>query len=100
VQTPDGKSYDVLFIGTDNGKVIKVVNADSADSHKTVNPVVIEEIQVFPLTVPIRNLQIVRDEAITEARLVVVTDSEIKALPLHRCNNEKITSCRSDVTLR
>ena len=26
VKTPGGKTYDVLFIGTDNGKVIKAVN--------------------------------------------------------------------------
>jgi semaphorin 6 len=94
VKTPGGKAYDVLFIGTDNGKVIKAVNAESADSATKVNPVVIEEIQVFPPNVPIRNLKVVRDKTVMEGRLVVVSDSEIQALRLHRCYSDKIISCR------
>lgn len=58
VKTPGGKTYDVLFIGTDNGKVIKAINAESADSHERVNPVVIEEIQAFPTTVPVRGIKV------------------------------------------
>ena len=58
VKTPGGKTYDVLFIGTDNGKVIKAINAESADSHERVNPVVIEEIQAFPMTVPVRGIKV------------------------------------------
>jgi semaphorin 6 len=94
VKTPGGKTYDVLFIGTDNGKVIKAVNAESADSATKVNPVVIEEIQVFPPNVPIRNLKVVRDKTVMDGRLVVVSDSEIQSLRLHRCYSDKIISCR------
>jgi len=94
VKTLDGKAYDVLFIGTDNGKVIKAVNAASADSPNKVNTVVIEEIQVFPSNVAIRNLKVVRDKSVTEGRLIVVSDAEVQALRLNRCFSEKITSCR------
>ncbi|XP_037074527.1 semaphorin-1A-like, partial [Pollicipes pollicipes] len=45
----EGKSHqhvDVLFVGTDNGRIIKAFNAH----HKMAAPVVIEEIQAFPST--------------------------------------------------
>lgn len=94
VRTPGGKAYDVLFIGTDSGKILKTVNAESADTIDRVSPVVIEDIQVFPSNVPIRNLKVVRDSLVPEGRLVIVTDSEIKSIRLHRCYSDKIISCR------
>lgn len=44
----------------DHGKIIKAVNAESADSSKKVNSVVIEELDVLPTNEPIRNLEIIR----------------------------------------
>ncbi|KAJ9597977.1 hypothetical protein L9F63_011178, partial [Diploptera punctata] len=83
VRTPDGKAYDVLFIGTDDGKVIKVLNAASFDSDKTVNSVVIEELQVLPPSVAVKNLYVVRMDG-EESKLVVVSDDEIQAVKLQR----------------
>jgi hypothetical protein len=83
---------------TDNGKVIKAVNAASADTTERVTPVVIEEIQVFPPQVAIRNLKVVRDSNLPDGRLVVVSDGEVQALRLHRCYSDKILSCRYVVT--
>ncbi|XP_046404618.1 semaphorin-1A [Ischnura elegans] len=102
IKTPGGNTYDVLFIGTDNGKVIKAVNADSADTVKQVNPVVIEEIQVFPPNVPIRNLKVVRETrgSVQDGRLVVVSDHEVQSLRLHRCYSDKILSCSECVALQ
>ncbi|KAG8232770.1 hypothetical protein J437_LFUL012909 [Ladona fulva] len=102
IKTPGGKAYDVLFIGTDNGKVIKAVNADSADTTKHVNPVVIEEIQVFPPNVPIRNLKVVRETrgSVQNGRLIVVSDQEVQSLSLHRCYSDKILSCSECVALQ
>ncbi|XP_067002986.1 semaphorin-1A [Anabrus simplex] len=100
IKTPGGKPYDVLFIGTDNGKVIKAVNADSADTLNRVSPVVIEEIQVFPPHVPVRNLKVVRDSSLPDGRLVVVADGEVQALRLHRCYSDKILSCSECVALQ
>ncbi|KAK7863777.1 hypothetical protein R5R35_009583 [Gryllus longicercus] len=99
VRTPDGKSYDVLFIGTDDGKVIKALNADSFDSDKTVNSVVVEELQVLPPGVPVTNLYVVRMDG-DDSKLVVVSDDEIQAIKLHRCNSDKITNCRECVALQ
>lgn len=119
VKTPGGKTYDVLFIGTgknhsrfvkavsvreewinracfwlaDSGKVIKAVNAASNDPSRQVNPVVIEEIQVF--NEQVRSIRVVKgDGDIPDGRLVVVSDSEVQALRLHRCYSDEIRSCR------
>lgn len=88
VQTPDGRAYDVLFIGTDDGKVVKAVNAASFDADNKVQSVVIEEIQVLPPGVPIKNLYV------SHGKLIVLSDDEIQSISLHRCNTEKFTSCR------
>ncbi|XP_046999148.1 semaphorin-1A [Schistocerca americana] len=100
IKTPGGKAYDVLFIGTDNGKVIKAVNADAADTTERVSPVVIEEVQVFPTHMPVRGLKVVRDPALPDGRLVVVADTEVQALRLHRCYSDKILSCSECVALQ
>ncbi|RLU25323.1 hypothetical protein DMN91_001479 [Ooceraea biroi] len=104
VKTPGGKTYDVLFIGTDNGKVIKAVNAESADSHQKVSPVVIEEIQAFPPTVPVRGIKVIRasqaGDGLEDGRLVVIADSQVQALRLHRCYSDRILSCGECVALQ
>lgn len=104
VRTPGDKTYDVLFIGTDNGKVIKAVNAESADSHQKVSPVVIEEIQAFPSTVPVRGIKVVRaseaGDGLEDGRLVVIADSQVQALRLHRCYSDRILSCGECVALQ
>lgn len=77
----------------DNGKVLKTVNAESADSVQRVSPVVIEELQVFPQNISVRNLKIVRTDSQTDGRLIVVSDNEVISLRLHRC--DKVNSgCR------
>lgn len=104
MKTPGGKTYDVLFIGTDNGKVIKAVNAESADTHLKVSPVVIEEIQAFPSTVPVRGIKVVRasqaGDGLEDGRLVVIADSQVQALRLHRCYSDRILSCGECVALQ
>jgi len=78
--------------------VIKAVNAGSADTTDHVTPVVIEEIQVFPPQVAVRNLKVVRDSSLPDGRLVVVSDGQVQALRLHRCYSDKILSCRYVIT--
>lgn len=102
VKTPGGKAYDVLFIGTDNGKVIKAVNADAADTVSRVSPVVIEEMQVFASHIRVRNVRVVKagEGGVSDGRLVVVSDAEVQALRLHRCFSDKILSCSECVALQ
>ncbi|XP_063238903.1 semaphorin-1A-like isoform X10 [Bacillus rossius redtenbacheri] len=99
VRTPDGKAFDVLFIGTDDGKVIKTLNAAACDGNGTVRGAVLEELQVLPPGVPVTNLQVVRPAG-DEGKLVVVSDDEVLGVPLHRCDSDKITSCRECVALQ
>lgn len=108
IRTPGGKTYDVIFVGTDHGKIIKTVNAESGDSNKKVSSVVIEELDVLAKNEPIRNLEIIRtqqydhpvDGHYDDGKLVIVTDTKVIAIKLHRCNNEKITSCGECVALQ
>lgn len=82
---------DIFLI--DNGKIIKAVNALSAESRHGVRPVVVEEIQVFPVHVAVRSIKVVRSGK-HEGRLIVIADTEVQSLRLHRCDSNKISSCR------
>lgn len=74
--------------------MIKVVNTAAADTRDSVISVVIEELQVFPSNITVRNLKIVRTEMSKDGRLIVVSDNEVLSVALHRCNDSRITSCR------
>ncbi|KAL7041760.1 hypothetical protein ACKWTF_000880 [Chironomus riparius] len=108
IKTPGGRTYDVIFVGTDHGKVLKTINAASANDSSKVSSVVIEEIDVLSKPEPIRNLKIVRtmqyeqpkDGNYDDGQLIIVTDSQIISIPLHRCNSEKINSCSDCVELQ
>jgi semaphorin 6 len=84
---------------TDNGKIIKAVNGLSAETRNGVRPVVVEEIQVFPVHVPVRGIKVVRNGR-QEGRLVVISDGEVQSLRLHRCDSNKISSCSECVALQ
>lgn len=53
-------TYILFVLFSDHGKIIKAVNAESADSNKKVSSVVIEELDILAKSEPIRNLKIVR----------------------------------------
>lgn len=99
VRTPDGKNYDVLFVGTDDGKVLKAVNTQSHDSYEKVEPFIIEELKIFEPGTPIISLKVIRpkDKA---PRLLVTSRSQIHSISLWRCNTAKITSCGDCLALR
>lgn len=97
VKTPgdvNADEYDVLYVGTTKGKVLKVISARSAIT-KASKAVVAEEIQVFPYHVSVTNLQVVNHE-----KLIVVSDHEVKALPLNRCSALQLQTCTSCVALK
>lgn len=96
VQTPgddNADQYDVLYVGTTKGKVFKVISSHSVFG-KYPRPVIAEEIQVFPYHVPVKNLQVVND------KLIVVSDHEVKSMPLHRCSAVQVQSCSACVQLK
>ncbi|KAG8201715.1 hypothetical protein JTE90_012778 [Oedothorax gibbosus] len=97
IETADEKHYDVLYVGTDNGKVLKCLNAGSASSSGRVLPVVLEEYQVFGVGAPITNLMV--HHTPNDAKLVVVSKEEIKTIPLHNCDHYAKT-CSECVSLQ
>ena len=50
VKTADGQLFDVLFVGTDNGRVLKIVHPTH---HQQQPPLLVEEIQVASTAEPI-----------------------------------------------
>ena len=105
VITPDGQSYDVLFVGTTKGRILKIVNiAGPSQSTLTTKPVFIEEMLVFPSKVTIGKLKIVRPENSNsveqnrEPRLIVLTKDAVVSIPVARCRVAK--SCHECVLLQ
>ncbi|XP_074650564.1 semaphorin-1A-like isoform X2 [Tubulanus polymorphus] len=96
VRAVNGKYYDMLFVGTDNGRVVKAFNKAIGDKIETV---VIEEIQVFHESAPVLKVEIYRNLFRGEEKLIVVSADEIKSVPLHRCHLRKY-SCRACVGLQ
>ncbi|XP_052743584.1 semaphorin-1A [Bicyclus anynana] len=104
VQSMNGNKYDVMYVGTDDGRVIKAVNVasnegvfDSSMDEYSRNPVrtaVISEVQVLPPGVPIKQMHV----ALTTEKLIVSSGDIIKAVTLSHCPN--IQSCRECVALQ
>ncbi|CRK88165.1 CLUMA_CG001950, isoform A [Clunio marinus] len=82
VETMSGKSYDVIFIGTDNGHVLKLINVGSAESLNGNKPIVVSEQQVLPIGTRIKELKISR----ATQKLIVVSDNFVRSIPLHNCS--------------
>ncbi|KAG8198673.1 hypothetical protein JTE90_015501 [Oedothorax gibbosus] len=97
IETANGEKFDVLFIGTDNGKVIKALNGGSDGSAHRVIPIIVEEMLVFPQRVPISNMLVYHTAH--EQKLVVVSRDEILTIPLHSCAKNAKT-CSLCVALR
>ena len=102
VRAVDGKGYDVLFLGTTNGRVLKVINIEvEAEKERTpksrsqkqniygenksqyqkmnqnrkiTHPVLIESLQVLPYDVPVRNIMVInrRDADVLEEDKLIV----------------------------
>jgi semaphorin 6 len=92
VETINGRSYDVIFIGTDNGNVLKVINAGSSEIDN--KPVVISEEQVLPKGTRVKELRVSR----ATGKLVVVSDNYVRTVPLHNC--KVMNSCSACIGSR
>ena len=84
VSLSNGDVVDVLFVGTTRGRVIKL--ASYQENGETVTNV-IEEMQVFPLHVAVNNILVVRPDT-DQPRLVILSDHEVKSVPVHRCGDQ------------
>ncbi|NWJ05920.1 SEM3G protein, partial [Crypturellus undulatus] len=79
VEAEDGH-YDVLFLGTDAGSVLKVVALQNAAS-AAAEDVVLEELQVFKAPVPITQMEI----SVKRQTLYVGASPGVAQVRLHRC---------------
>lgn len=82
VETKNGTKYDVLFIGTDDGRILKAINILIGDE---IRSEIIEEIQILSPGRPITNLKIVTDEA-GERKLLIISDWVVETISVHRCH--------------
>jgi len=100
VKTADGQVYDILFIGTDKGQILKIVNTnDKADEVKSPQqPILIEELQVLKYGEPILNIKITKGSEKSPRSLLVTSNDEIMSLPLQRCH--VATTCSACVALQ
>ena len=126
VRAVNGKLYDVLFLGTTNGRVLKVINIDedeekgrtpksrnqeralfgdnkshfqNNESRKRTHPVLIESLQVLPYNIPVRNLMVInRKDAdiLDEDKLIVLSDHDVKSIPLQRCSTHSMPKSCGD----
>ncbi|XP_012285377.1 semaphorin-1A isoform X2 [Orussus abietinus] len=99
VKALDGKAYDILYIGTDDGRVMKALNTKAPDSRVDVGQVVVSDVQVLRYGQAVKDLQVVH-LAGEASKLVVIADSEIRAIPLHHCDSSAAKSCTACVALQ
>ncbi|KAG7472285.1 hypothetical protein MATL_G00107290 [Megalops atlanticus] len=79
VEAEDGQ-YDVMFIGTDIGTVLKVIALRSGNSLDT-EEVTLEELQVFKVPTPITSMDI----SVKRQALYVGSPVGVAQVRLHRC---------------
>ncbi|XP_032896113.1 semaphorin-3E isoform X2 [Amblyraja radiata] len=80
VDAEDGR-YDVLFIGTDAGLVLKIIviyNRDAA----TMEEVLLEELQVFKVPTPIISMEI----SVKRQTLYIASSSVVAQVKIHQCD--------------
>nr|XP_057941201.1 semaphorin-3B [Doryrhamphus excisus]XP_057941202.1 semaphorin-3B [Doryrhamphus excisus]XP_057941203.1 semaphorin-3B [Doryrhamphus excisus]XP_057941204.1 semaphorin-3B [Doryrhamphus excisus]XP_057941205.1 semaphorin-3B [Doryrhamphus excisus] len=80
VNAADGQ-YDVMFIGTDKGTVLKVINVPK-ESWKNMEELLLEELEVFKDASSITDMQI----SSKRQQLYVGSNTGIAQVPLHRCS--------------
>ncbi|XP_022099720.1 semaphorin-1A-like isoform X21 [Acanthaster planci] len=89
------KTYNVLFLGTDDGRVLKVVIVKGTNDRYRSN--LLEEIFVSPRMQPeaVVNMEIVRQPGGDDV-ILVNTNSTVVELPLQRCDNLTECACKQD----
>lgn len=90
----DGNLYDVIFIGTDDGRIVKLVNniwanTTTGDAQQQAEPIVVSDSQVLPVGQQVRELTVSRH---TDT-LIVIGNGHIVSIPLHHCNRSFCRDC-------
>ena len=122
VRSPDGRTYDVVFVGTTAGRILKIVNTadpndgphgrggggggrsrkrngeDGGDDGDDSSPTLVEEMVAFRSDVTVESLRVVRNSMEAAPRLVALTRGAAVSLPLSRCG--AVDACAACVALR
>lgn len=80
-----------MYIGTDNGKLLKAVYKSS---DKNVDGIVISRSQVLPPGMPINALKVVK----SKNKVIIISKNQVRSVKLNHCLN--ILSCADCVTLQ
>ncbi|XP_067131196.1 semaphorin-1A-like isoform X2 [Centruroides vittatus] len=89
VETLNGMKFDILFLGTNCGKIIKAIYSMG----KKVKKIIVEMIRVAKNNVTITELLVHKN------KLMVITPNEIYSIPKQRCQQNAKT-CRDCVGLQ
>ncbi|KAJ8277247.1 hypothetical protein GJAV_G00073070 [Gymnothorax javanicus] len=87
VMALDGRTYDVMFIGTENGLMQKAVNYDG-------EMFVIEEVQLLPVQEPVKTLHLSR----ATGQLYAGSETAAAQFPVQQCG--RLGNCQDCVRLR
>lgn len=111
VEALNGDKYDVIFIGTDNGHVIKSIHylrpasndtksnqngsgEQQESEQSTLETVVISETQAFSRSLPVKQMTVTK----SQQSLVVVGTGTIVSIPIHYCAHK--LSCKECLNLQ
>ncbi|KAM4676777.1 semaphorin-3E [Discoglossus pictus] len=79
VDAEDGQ-YNVVFLGTDNGIVLKIITIYNQET-EIMEEVILEELQVFKLSAPIISMEI----SSKRQQLYVGSESSVVQVKIHQC---------------
>ncbi|KRT86753.1 hypothetical protein AMK59_1568 [Oryctes borbonicus] len=92
VETLSGDKYDVLYVGTDDGRVLKVVNIVTASQTKAI---VLSENVILPNNAPVKQLKVVLGSS---GNIIVVGRDEVRLANLNHCS--QMLTCKDCLTLQ
>lgn len=106
IESLNGDRYDVLFVGTDNGRVIKFINCirsndtengtrnNSQTSAEQLETIVVTETQALPHGFPVKEMTVAKEQN----SLIVVGSGHIVSIPINHCSH--IVRCRACLNLQ
>ena len=81
--------------------MLKVINAQSANSTSDVSTVIIEELAAFSSGVKIKELQLIGgggDGRKSLSQLAIMSETELRSIPVQRC--DRASTCQECVALQ
>lgn len=103
IESLNSERYDVVFVGTDSGKVIKFINfvRSNVNENNTQNglddqleTIVITETQALPVGFPVREMTVAKDQQ----SLIVIGNGHVVSIKLNHCSH--IFRCRDCLNLQ